>query len=245
LYGIRALGVSGQPYTYPPAAATALTAIFAPRSVRDAHVRLGQVAPSLREVRLRSDRDSGTATGEEKVPSPGDPLRWDRRGIGRMVLAHVGVNRVPPGFARPREGASDPIYNRAASRVPANPVDDRRDEPVAASLGRSTIRRERRPYAVPSWGLVRSVGRRARPPSSGRPVRQRRNVKRSRRPPGATRKVSSRLLISTHHPEHGEAGRGQRLIAHTRKTSLLLPWLSGNQGMPFRRGPFFPFSQIA
>jgi hypothetical protein len=54
-------------------------------------------------------------------------------------------------------------------------------------------------------------------PSSGRSTRQWWNVKRSRRPPGATRRVSSQLLTSTYHPEHGEAGRGQRLISHTRQ----------------------------
>ena len=30
-------------------------------------------------------------------------------------LAGVGVNRVPPGFARPRDGASDPRVGRAAA----------------------------------------------------------------------------------------------------------------------------------
>ena len=41
-----------------------------------------------------------------------------------MFLADVGVNRVPPGFARPGCDASNPLLDRAASRVPANPVDD-------------------------------------------------------------------------------------------------------------------------
>jgi hypothetical protein len=41
-----------------------------------------------------------------------------------MVLAHVGVNRDPPGFARPGTDVNDPHVDRAASRVPANPVDD-------------------------------------------------------------------------------------------------------------------------
>jgi hypothetical protein len=39
-------------------------------------------------------------------------------------LAGVGVNRVPPSFARSSLDASDPLLDRAASRVPANPVDD-------------------------------------------------------------------------------------------------------------------------
>jgi hypothetical protein len=114
----------------------------------------------------------------------------------------VGVNRVPPSFARPRDGAGDPLLGRAA---PANPVDVRRDEPVAASVGRSPVRCWRRSCAVSSPDLMQSAGCRARPPSSGRSTRQRRNVKRSRRPPGATRRVPRRGLGSIWHPEHGEA----------------------------------------
>jgi hypothetical protein len=65
-----------------------------------------------------------------------------------------------------------------------------------------------------------------------------RNVKRSRRPPGATRRVSSQLLTSTYHPEHGEAGRGQRLIAHTRQEHPAAPLVRpSDQGCP-RRGPY-------
>jgi hypothetical protein len=117
----------------------------------------------------------------------------------------------------------------------------RRDEPVAASLGRSPAGRRRWPYAAPSWGLVRSVGRWARPPSSGRSTRQRRTVKRSRRAPGATRRVPSGRQASGWHPEHGEAGRGQRLIVHTRQEHPADPLSIPSKGMPARRGPFFPF----
>ncbi len=92
-------------------------------------------------------------------------------------------------------------------------------------MGRSTVQRRRRSRAMPFGDFMQSAGCRARPPTSGRSTRQRRNVKRSRRPPGATRRVSGRSLTSTHHPEHGEAGRGQRLIAHTRRTPCCRPWL--------------------
>jgi hypothetical protein len=144
-----------------------------------------------------------------RSPRRGHPLQWDRRGIGRMFCGcgrQQGSTRLPPGFARPGRDASDPLLDRAASRVPANPVDVRRDEPVAASLGRSTVQRRRRFCVVPFWNLTQSSGRRARPPSSGRSTRQRRNVKRSRRAPGATRRVLGRSPTSARHPEHGEAG---------------------------------------
>jgi hypothetical protein len=69
-------------------------------------------------------------------------------------LAGVGVNRVPPGFARPSRDASDPFDNRAASRVPANPVDVRIGEPVAASMGRSTAQ---------SWHPLSNPAKRVEP----------------------------------------------------------------------------------
>jgi len=92
------------------------------------------------------------------------------------------------------------------------------------------------PYAPALYRLIRSAGCRARPPSSGRSTRQRWNVKRSRRPPGATRRVSSQLMTSTHHPEHGEAGRGQRLIVHTRQEHPADPLRSHRRGCPPARG---------
>jgi hypothetical protein len=145
----------------------------------------------------------------------------------------VGVNRVPPGFARSRNGAGDPLLAGLPAGSLRTLLTSDVGEPIAASLGRSTIRRERRPYAVSSWGLIRSVGRRARPPSSGRSTRQCRTVKRSRRPPGATRRVPGRSPTSTHHPEPGEAGRGQRLIAHTRQEHPVDPLVrSSDQGCP-------------
>jgi hypothetical protein len=151
------------------------------------------------------DRGSGTAAGGREGPLAGGIPFDGIEGGSAGCSADVGVNRVPPGFARPGRDASDPLLDRAASRVPANPVDVRRDEPVAASLGRSTVQRRRRFCVVPFWNLTQSSGRRARPPSSGRSTRQRRNVKRSRRPPGATRRVPRRGLGSIWHPEHGEA----------------------------------------
>jgi hypothetical protein len=139
-----------------------------------------------------------------KVPSPGASpsmgSKRDRQDVLRM-RASAGFHPASPG-----RDASDPLLDRAASRVPANPVDVRRDEPVAASLGRSTVQRRRRFCVVPFWNLTQSSGRRARPPSSGRSTRQRRNVKRSRRAPGATRRVLGRSPTSARHPEHGEAG---------------------------------------
>ena len=133
------------------------------------------------------------ATG---VPArPPEKRRSPRRGASPSMgskgerqdgLAGVGVNRVPPGFARPRDGASDPLL-AGLQRVPANPVDVRRDEPVAASLGRSTVRRRRRSCAVPFWDLMQSAGCRARPPSSGRPASSAVAVKRHRRDPPASR----------------------------------------------------------
>jgi hypothetical protein len=155
-------------------------------------------------------------------------------------LAGVGVNRVPPGFARPRVDVGDRLDDRAAAGSLRTLLTIRRDEPVAASLGRSTVRRRRWSCAVLFRDSMQSAGCRARPPSSGRSTRQCRNVKRSRRPPGATRRVLSRWLTPTHHPEHGEAGRGQRLIAHTHTTPCRLPSVpQGTEGMPPRRGSFF------
>jgi hypothetical protein len=133
-----------------------------------------------------------------------------------------------------------PLLDRAAAGSLRTLLTIRRDEPVAASLGRSTVRRRRWSCAVPFRDSMQSAGCRARPPSSGRSTRQCRNVKRSRRPPGATRRVLSRWLTPTYHPEHGEAGRGQRLIAHTHRTPCRLPSVpQGTEGMPPRRGSFF------
>jgi hypothetical protein len=56
-----------------------------------------------REIRFGSDRDSGTAAGGRKGPLAGEhPLRWDRRGIARMVLrvwASTGFHPASPGPA--------------------------------------------------------------------------------------------------------------------------------------------------
>ena len=111
----------------------------------------------------------------------------------------------------------------------------RRDEPVAASLGRSTVRRRRRSCAVPFWNLMQSAGCRARPPPSGRPVR---HVASSSVPAGRLEPRAG-CQVADRHPEHGEAGRGQRLIAHTRRTPCRLPSVpKGTEGMPPRRGSF-------
>src|SRR4051812_21105157 len=72
------------------------------------------------------------------------------KGDRQDVLAGVGVNRVPPGFARPGHDSGDPLLDRAA---PANPVDVRRGKPVAASMGRSTAHHWRRSRAVPFQGF--------------------------------------------------------------------------------------------
>jgi hypothetical protein len=100
------------------------------------------------------------------------------------------------------------------------------------------------PYAPALYRPIRSVSRRARPPSSGRSTRQRRNVKRSRRPPGATRRVPGRSPASARHPEHGEAGRGQRLIAHTRQEHPVAPWSVHRTRDALPARAFLPFSQI-
>jgi hypothetical protein len=56
-------------------------------------------------------------------------------------LAGVGVNRVPPGFARLRTDAGSLLDGRAAAGSLRTLLTIRRDEPVAASLGRSTVQR--------------------------------------------------------------------------------------------------------
>jgi hypothetical protein len=52
--------------------------------------------------------------------------------------------------------------------------------------------------------------------------------------PGCSPVIS---LSSVRSAKPGETG-WSHLDAHTRRTSLPLPWLPGNQGMPSRRGPF-------
>jgi hypothetical protein len=153
---------------------------------------------------------------------------------GLRVWASTGFHPASPGPAvTPAIHSLTGLHLRTLLTI-------RRDEPVAASLGRSTVRRRRWSCAVLFRDSMQSAGCRARPPSSGRSTRQCRNVKRSRRPPGATRRVLSRWLTPTHHPEHGEAGRGQRLIAHTHRTPCRLPSVpQGTEGMPPRRGSFF------
>jgi hypothetical protein len=67
-----------------------------------------------------------------------------------------------------------------------------------------------------------------------RPINpSRRTVKRSRRSSGATRRVSDGRPASAWHPEHGEGGRGQRLIAHTRQKHPVDPLVRpSDQGCP-------------
>jgi hypothetical protein len=77
-----------------------------------------------------------------------------------MVLAHVGVNRVPPGFARPRDGAGGPLLGRAAAGSLRTRLTIDVGEPVAASVGRSAVQRRRR-----SSGLGSIIGK---PPGKDR-----------------------------------------------------------------------------
>jgi hypothetical protein len=73
---------------------------------------------------LLLSQGSGMAAGKGRVPSPGGIPFDGIEGGSAGCSAGVGVNRVPPGFARPRADVGDPLLDRAASRVPANPVDD-------------------------------------------------------------------------------------------------------------------------
>jgi len=73
-------------------------------------------------------REKGRSPRREASPSMGS------KGIGRMVLrvwASTGFHPASPGPAM----ALTPNSWPGCSRVPVNPVDDRRNEPVAASAG--------------------------------------------------------------------------------------------------------------
>ena len=78
---------------------------------------------STETVRFASEATGVLARppGEGRSPRRGASPSMGSKGDRQDVLAGVGVNRVPPGFARPGRDASDPLLDRAA---PANPVDD-------------------------------------------------------------------------------------------------------------------------
>ena len=108
----------------------------------------------------------------------------------------------------------------------------RRDEPVAASLGRSTVRHRCRSCAVPSQNLIRSVGCRARPPSSGRPVRPRSP---SRGIAGASRPLCRREPEA---PNRLKAG-GCLLTTTPARHPVVVPGCLSNRGHAHRRGSSF------
>jgi len=60
---------------------------------------------------------------KRRSPRRGASPSMESKGERQDGLADVGVNRVPPGFARPGRVSDTSLLDRAA---PANPVDDRR-----------------------------------------------------------------------------------------------------------------------
>src|SRR4051812_1027293 len=110
------------------------------------------MAKAIKSLILLASKMVG-ATGIEPV-APTMGSKGDRQDVLR-VWASTGFHPASPG----------PALMSATGSMTGLPAGSLRtlltidvSEPVAASLGRSTIRRERRPYAVSSWGLIGSVG---------------------------------------------------------------------------------------
>ena len=138
---------------------------------------------------LPSDgRGFGMAVGEREGPlAGGRPLRWDRRGIGRMSLlvwASTGFHPASPG---PAPAADGPFDGRAAAGPLRTLLTIDLGEPVAASMSRSTARRRRRSSGLGSgeapgespWGRTacdpwlrsrRTRSRRTGPPATPTPL---------------------------------------------------------------------------